>query len=99
MWKHSGLVAVALLCAVGAATAQEKPVNYDITTNAYQFDGGTNTYSFEVRFSANPCPGVSYNIPFNASGMKDSKDAVSHFQSQIDKIAADVAKDERCHTH
>jgi hypothetical protein len=31
--------------------------------------------------------------------MKDSKDAVSHFQPQIDKIAADVAKDERCPAH
>jgi len=94
------LICAALLCVLhGEASAQEKPATYNIATNAYQFDASTNTYSFEVRFNAVPCAGVSYNIAFNASGMKDSKDAVSHFQPQIDKIAADVAKDERCPAH
>ena len=93
------LIVAGLLCVVGGASAQERPVPYNISTTATQFDVGNNTYTFEVRFTANPCPGVGYSIAFYASGMKDSKDAVSHFQPQIDKIAADVAKDERCAAH
>jgi hypothetical protein len=100
--KHS-LICAALLCVVhgAAASAQEKPANYTITTGAYQFDASSNTYSFEVRFSANPCPGVNYNIPFAAAGMKDSEEALARFKPQIDKIASDLAKDQqkRCSTH
>jgi hypothetical protein len=93
-------VSLALICLFqGSALADEKPTVYHITTTAFQFDPSQNTYSFEVRFVASPCPEVNYNIAFNVAGVKDTDEAIAKVQPQIDKIAADLAKDQekRCH--
>jgi hypothetical protein len=95
-------MSVALFCLFqGSALAVEKPTIYRIVTTATQFNATDNTYTFEVRFIANPCPDVNYDIPFNQSGVKDSDDAIAKVQPQLNKITADLAKDEekRCHTH
>lgn len=95
-------VSLVMICLFqGSALAEEKPAIYRIVTTATQFNATDNTYTFEVRFTANPCPEVNYSIPFYPSGVKDSDDAIAQVQPQIDKIAADLAKDEkkRCHTH
>jgi hypothetical protein len=83
------------------AFADEKPNKYQITSLAYQFNQNDNTYTFEIRLIANPCPAVNYNIPLTSSGVKNSEEALAKVQPQIDKIASDLAKDEEknCHAH
>jgi hypothetical protein len=96
--KAALLPLIALACShAETAFADEKPTSYRIMTTAYEFNDANNTYTFEVRFTANPCPAVNYNIPFRVSGVKDSDEAIARYQPQIDKIAADLAKDEEKH--
>lgn len=99
MMRASTVLALVCLCH-GSALADERPAVYHIVTTAYQFNATENTYTFEVRFLANPCPDVNYNIPFTVVG-KDTDEAVSKVQPQIDKIAADLAidREKRCHSH
>jgi hypothetical protein len=100
------LISLILIClAQTSARADEKPTTYHIAMTAIQFNPNDNTYTFDVRFIANPCPDVNYNISLGANtgvnGVKNSDEALAKVQPQIDKIAADLAKDEEkhCHTH
>jgi hypothetical protein len=99
MMKVSMLV-VALFTVSSTLCAAEAPTKYQIMTTATQFNEADNTYAFQVRFISNPCAEVNYNIGFSVTA-KDSDEAIAKVQSQIDKIASDVAKDEekRCHNH
>ena len=63
----------------GSALADEKPVSYRVVTTANQFNPTDNTYNFDVRFLANPCPDVNYNIGFSVTGVKDLDEARDRF--------------------
>jgi hypothetical protein len=93
------LISFALICLFqDLALAEEKAAIYQISTTATQFNEKDNTYTFEVRFTAHPCPEVNYQILFYPTG-KNSDEAIAKVQPQIDKIAADLTKDQNKHCH
>src|ERR1700739_4337680 len=88
-------LSIAAIFAATSATSQTAPamqggpqVNEVITLRA--FNPQDKTFVAEIRVSADPCPGVAYDVHLNIAGVKDKYAAKDKAREQVAKISNDV---------